>query len=99
MDRLTFERKLKASTMSKLDRRLPCVKQAIRREIAAELASNAADFYANALADVKAQQFGKAKKKFCPDCGGNGYIVVKHDGEPDDYHDCQKCDCSGEIPS
>lgn len=39
----------------------------------------------------------KLQRIICPKCHGNGYLIVKHPGEPDDYHDCDECDCSGEL--
>ena len=97
MNRLMFERKLKFATMAHLDRRIPGVKQAVRREIAAELANSAADHYANALSEVKAKYTDKPRKKICPYCNGDGFLTVKHASEPNDYHDCKTCDCSGEV--
>jgi hypothetical protein len=100
MDRLTFERKVKSAAMSHLDRRIPGVKQAVRREIAAELANIAADNYAGAIVGLKNRYDAeRIRRNICPECKGQGFLTIKHPSEPPDYHDCKTCNCSGEVAS
>jgi hypothetical protein len=98
MDRLPFERKVKSAAMSHLDGRIPGVKQAVRKEIAAELANRSADHYAGAIVALKtAYDIERIKLSICPDCNGQGFLTIKRPSEPPDYHDCRKCDSSGEV--
>lgn len=39
----------------------------------------------------------RRKPSICKQCGGNGFVVIRRKGEPPDYHDCDACDCSGEV--